>query len=181
MLNSKIQLPLADAIAAIQRAQLRASSDALAACLQGWSMWVQTLSRSGPWLVSWPSSGPGQGESCNVAPLGRLFAPIVWTAPGRRVRAPSAGGSPGKARVAGPAPSPGVGRSLDGLDASFARYRSSGGHALAQVIVRPAEEVTVETAWAWAWLTPLDAMFGLWRAALRISFAPHCADAPARR
>jgi hypothetical protein len=175
MLNSKVQLPLADAIAAIQRAQLRASSDALAASLQGWSMWVQTLSRSGPWLVSWPSSGPGQGESCNVAPLGRLLAPIAWTAPGRGVRAPSDGGSPGKARVAGPASSPGV------LDASFARYRSAGGHALAQVIVRPAEEVAVETAWAWAWLTPLDAMFGLWRAALGISFAPHCADAPARR
>jgi hypothetical protein len=201
MLNFKAQSHLADAIASIQRAQLRASSDALAASLQGWSMWVQMLSLrpaidedpmpvpsewawrmpwSMPWLMSWPSSGPWQGRSCDAAQLGlALLAPIGWAAPGHGLRAPSAGGSPGKVRVppgrlSQPTPLP-----APRAAAGPAFYRSAGGHALAQVIVPPTEEVAVATARAW--LTPLEAMFCLWRAALGVSLRPHCADAPARR
>jgi hypothetical protein len=215
MLNFKAQAHFADVIALIQRAQLRASSDALAASLQGWSMWVQMLTpRPGldeeptlapsawpsawpwrmpwsmPWVMSWPSPGPWQGESCNAPRFGLfLLAPMGWTAADRGLRAPSAGGSPGwlsqstqvpaPHAAAGPGFSPGVGRSLDALDASFARYRSAGGHALAQVIVPPTEEVAKATARVW--LTPLEAMFDLWRTALGVSLRPHCADAPARR
>ena len=48
-------------------------------------------------------------------------------------------------------------------DADFASYRSAGGHAAAQVIV-PA--VTMASVTATAALSPVQAMLGVWRAAL---------------
>jgi hypothetical protein len=53
-----------------------------------------------------------------------------------------------------------------GQDASFASYRSAGGHALAQVIVPRTEELAEPTARAWR--SPLEAMLGVWRAALGV-------------
>jgi hypothetical protein len=255
MLNIKAQSHLADAIASILRAQLRASSDALAASLRDSSTWTQmltarratdedpmpahsqwawsmpsmawsmprTLSWPIPWPMPWPLSwsrpwpmpwamhwpGPGlwEGGSCDAARLGFvLLGPIWWAVPGGGLRAPLPGQSLGKAgwilphsrlsepvpvrvsaayTAAGPGSNPGSnlgsnpGVNRDSVDASFARYRSAGGHALAQVIVRPTEEVAEETARVW--LTPLEVMLGIWRAALVSSLRPHCEDAPARR
>jgi len=225
MLNIKTQSHFADAIASILRAQLRASSDALAASLRGWSTWTQMLTTrratdedpmpahsqwpcsmswsmawSMPWTMSWPmlwaAPGPWQGGSCDAARLGFvLLGPMWWAAPGGGLRAPLWGQSvgtagwvlphsrlrqpiplpasaastatgPGSKPGANPGSNPGVNRGLDGLDASFAKYRSAGGHALAQVIVRPAEKAA--EAAATAWLTPLETMLGIWRAALGV-------------
>jgi len=194
MLN--VQAQFADALASILRAQLRAASDALAVSVRGWAMWTQMLTRPaideqpmaarsqwphprfawslgssmpgsmfGPilWSLCWPMSQPlpglWQGGTCDLARLGFVpFAPIWWTALGRGSWAPSANVLPAVG-TAGP------GRGCNaGRDASFASYRSAGGHALAPVIVKPTEELAQATARAW--LSPLEAVLGLWRAAL---------------
>src|SRR5215468_8285929 len=114
MLNIKTQSHFADAIASILRAQLRASSDALAASLRCWSTWMQMLTAgraadedpmpahsqwvwsmpwSMPWSMSWPMHwpmpGPWQGGSCDAARLRFvLLGPLWWAAPGGGLRAP---------------------------------------------------------------------------------------------
>jgi hypothetical protein len=209
MLNSQAQSPLADALASILRAQLRATSDALAASVRGWSMWTQMLKArpamdeqpmartqwphsriawsmpwstfgSALWSMSWPMNRPLpgllEGGTCDVARFGFVAFPAIWWAalahacwaPSAAVRA----GKPGlvpqpifalpPAVLAG-APDPAFSA---GRDASFASYRTAGGHALAQVIVKPSEELAQATARAW--LSPLEAMLGLWRAALGV-------------
>jgi len=117
------------------------------------------------WSLSWPIKQPLPGlwqwGTCDVARWGFVpFAPIWWTALGRGCWAPSANALP-SAVHAGPRPGRGCNA---GRDASFASYRSAGGHALAPVIVKPTEELAQATARAW--LSPLEAVLGLWRAAL---------------
>ena len=223
MLNFKAQSQLADATASILRAQLRASSDTLAASLQGWSMCAQVLATRPatdenpmpahcqwpwhpgvawsmwpswsmwPWSMFWPIGptkgpllAPWQWAGCDGATrLGFVsLGPIWWAAGGRWLRA--ARDPPGKGQVgrhvrlsqpipvpalaahaeAGPGSNPGDRWGPNSLDASFARYRSAGGHALAQVVVPPTEHATEATARAW--LTPLDVMLGVWRATLGV-------------
>ncbi|HUC45034.1 MAG TPA: hypothetical protein VMR94_00660 [Hyphomicrobiaceae bacterium] len=132
--------------------------------------------------MNWPMKGPllapWQWAGCDAARLGFVsLGPIWWASGGCGLRA--AGGPSGKGQVARhgwlsqPIPVPtlaahaaaGPGAN-PGDEASFARYRSAGGHALAQVIVPPTENVT--EAAARAWLTPLEAMLGVWRAALGV-------------
>jgi len=194
MLNSQAQSPLADALASIQRAQVRATSDALAASVRGWSMWTQMLKArpamdeqpmarsfgSTLWSMSWPMIRPLpgllEGGTCDVARFGFVAFPAIWWAalacacwaPSAVVRAGKAGlvpqpisALPPAVLAGGPDPAFNAGR-----DASFASYRSAGGHALAQVIVKPSEELAQATARAW--LSPLEAMLGLWRAALGV-------------
>src|SRR5215470_18590927 len=64
MLNSQAQSPLADALASIQRAQVRATSDALAASVRGWSMWTQML-----------KARPAMDEQ----PMARSFGSTLWS------------------------------------------------------------------------------------------------------
>ena len=194
MLNSQAQSPLADALASILRAQLRATSDALAASVRGWSMWTQMLKarpamdeqpmarsfESTLWSMSWPMNRPLpgllEGGTCDVARFGFVAFPAIWWAalahacwaPSAAVRAGKAGlvpqpifALPPAVLAGGPDPAFSAGR-----DASFASYRTAGGHALAQVIVKPSEELAQATARAW--LSPLEAMLGLWRAALGV-------------
>jgi hypothetical protein len=210
-LNSKAQSPLADALISILRAQLRATSDALAASVWGWSMWAQMLKAkpamdeqpmaarspwphpriawSTPWLMPssmpfgsmlWSMSdrpSPGLGGSCDVSRFGFVpFPPIWWTALGRACWAPFADArawTAGPPRHPIPAPPPAVHAGLGpdrgfnaGRDTNFASYRSAGGHAVAQVIVKPTEELAQATARAW--LSPLEALLGLWRATLGV-------------
>jgi hypothetical protein len=219
MLNCKAQPHLADAVALVLRAQLSATSEALAAALRGGSMlWTQMLTTwpamdeqpappTQPWSITgpllWPIPGPllwpipwpvqpslawsiarsmawpmhwpsprrspkpwqddaGDGTRLGFVPL----APFWWTA-GRAFWVPSA--SAGTARQLAAhqmAEPPSAAYATVGPDASFASYRSAGGHALAQVIVPPAEELAGATAKAWR--SPLEAMLGVWRAALGV-------------
>jgi hypothetical protein len=127
-----------------------------------------------PWPSPWLSLEPWQEGTGDRTRLGFFpLAPIWWTA-GRAVWAPSAGTGAGKAcQLAAPyrlrpsvAEPPAAAHATAGLDASFASYRSAGGHALAQVIVPPSEELAEATARAWR--SPLDALLGVWRAALGV-------------
>jgi hypothetical protein len=211
---SQAQSPLADALASILRAQLRATSAALATSARGWSMWTQMLQAqpaideqpmarsqwppsriawsapwstfgSTPWSISWlmnrPLSGLWEVGTCEVAQLGLVpFPPMWWAALARDLArgcwVPSADARAWKAGLVRP-PIPALPPAVPMLppavlagprpDPSFASYRSAGGHALAQVIVKPSEELARATARAW--LSPLEAMFGLWRAALGVS------------
>src|SRR5215468_8565103 len=168
MLNSQAQSPLADALAWILRAQLRATSDALAASVRGWSMWTQMLKArpamdeqwphsriawsmpwstfgSALWSMSWPMNRPLpgllEGGTCDVARFGFVAFPAIWWAalahacwaPSAAVRAGKAGlvpqpifALPPAVLAGGPDPAFSAGR-----DASFASYRTAGGHALA--------------------------------------------------
>jgi hypothetical protein len=130
------------------------------------------------WSMHWPSprlslkpwqDGTGDSTRLGFVPL----APIWWTA-GRAFWAPSAGACVGTARqLAAPnrlrqsmAEPPSVAHATAGLDASFASYRSAGGHALAQVIVPSTKELAEATATARR--SPFEAMLGVWRAALGV-------------
>jgi len=120
--------------------------------------------------------GLWEGGACDVARFGFVAFPAIWWAAlARAWWAPSAIARAGKAGLV-PQPISALPPAVlaggadpafsAGRDASFASYRSAGGHALAQVIVKPSEELAQATARAW--LSPLEAMLGLWRAALGV-------------
>jgi len=96
-----------------------------------------------------------------------------WVGPGWMFRAPCASGRawtnsaacPSSPTVPAASKAPAGGRLAP--DAIFARYRSVGGHAAAQVIV-PAIDTRAQVM-AKATLSPVDAMLGIWRAALGAS------------
>jgi hypothetical protein len=131
------------------------------------------------WLMHWPSQGFWQGGTCGARGFVPL-APIWWTAAGLGLWAPVANGCARnvgafrpRTRLSQPTLVPPSAARADagaglnaGLDPGFASYRSAGGHALAQVIV-PSTEKLVEVT-AKATLSPLEAMLGVWRAALGV-------------
>ena len=189
MLDLKTQSQLVDATASIMRAYVRAATDtAAASASRNLSLWTQMLeaaaprpapggrlepeSRS-PALPSWPWL-PGAAPAMSWAPLAqawwlgpsvKFWAPVAdWSGWGRGPF-PAWSGWNGAAQV--PASPAANGSVRPAPDAGFASYRSSGGHAAAQVIVPamvPAMELASLTATTA--LSPMQTMLGVWRAAL---------------
>jgi hypothetical protein len=188
MLDFKTQSQLVDATASIMRAYVRAATDtAAASASRNLSLWSQMLEAAtprqapaerpeapSPALPSWPWL-PGAAPAMSWAPLAQAW----WLGPSVKFWAPVAdwggwGSGPfpawsgwnGAAQVP-PSPAAANGSARPAPDAGFASYRSSGGHAAAQVIVPaivPAMELASLTATTA--LSPMQTMLGGWRAAL---------------
>ena len=189
MLVYKTHMQLVDASASIGRAYLRAAGGALAAAGRSWSLWLAMLTAASarhvptaathalapPALDKGPVPAHGGWLTCGAAGVGWVgVAPMWWVGPGWLFWAPCPGGRAWANSAASPSPptpvpaaskAPAGGRLAP--DAIFARYRSVGGHAAAQVIV-PAIDTRAQVM-AKATLSPVDAMLGIWRAALGAS------------
>lgn len=128
-----------------------------------------------PQLYAWPTwpwlSGGAAGMGLAWTPIARswpgpsfsLWAPLGdWRAWGTPASAWT-GGNAARPQLAAASPAP-LPRPV--APPSFpASYRSAGGHAVAQVVVSPMEEL-VELG-AKAVLSPMHTMLGVWRTALR--------------
>jgi len=189
MLVYKTQIRLVDASASIWRAYLRAAGETLASSGRGWSLWLAMLAaasaRHAPtaathWLAPRSLDNglvPAHGGwlTCGAPGAGWVpMAPMWWVGPGWMFWAPCASGrawTNSAACPSSPTPVPAASKAPAGgrlaPDAIFARYRSVGGHAAAQVIV-PAIDTRAQVM-AKATLSPVDAMLGIWRAALGAS------------
>jgi hypothetical protein len=149
MLDYKTQAQFVDAAASIWRAYLRATSDALAASAgRNWSLWTQILATAHPPGATWPAPAGWTSSSGGAGTDGAPLALISWAGPGSICWAPIADWcvwSAGFMRAATSNPLPPPPSSLQGQartepEASFARYRSAGGHAVAQVRIPTTDE-----------------------------------------
>jgi hypothetical protein len=182
MLVFKTQMQLVDASASISRAYLRAASDTLAASAgRSWSLWIEMLAASArhaataatdarapsspPSLDTWLVPAHWPWLACGGAGVGwPRVAPMWWVGPGWMLWRACTNVA---AHCSSPTPLPPAaadGRSAP--DATFARYRSAGGHAAAQVIV---PTIALADVTAKATLSPVQTMLGVWRAALGAS------------
>jgi hypothetical protein len=193
MLDLKTQSHLVDASASILRAYLRATSDTLAASAgRSWWLWAQMLGTGNPhraalgptgapspslpstvtWLmlVHWPwlTCGPGMAW----APWAQMWwagPSLTSWAPCAQWRQSSAGAFRVRTNWRDPTPtppSPAQAHVPSARDAGYASYRTAGGHAVAQVTVPMADgpaDVNASVG-----LSPVQAMFSVWCAALRV-------------
>jgi hypothetical protein len=144
MLDYKTQAQFVDAAASIWRAYLRATSDTLAASAgRNWSLWTQILATAHPPGATWPALSGWTLSSGGVRTDGAPLDPISWLGPSLIGWAPiadwcslSAGFMRAATRLSNPALPPPMSLQEEPRtepQESFARYRSSGGHAVAQV------------------------------------------------
>src|SRR5262249_11547170 len=150
----------------------------------GWWLWIEMLAAAragGAADTRAPSSPPSMGNwparwpwlTCGAAGVG--WAPVAamwWVRPGWMFWTPCADGCarPRAAYYGWPAPVPPAAAPVGGglpPDAIFARYRSAGGHATAQLIVPTIEALADVTATAA--LSPVSTMLAVCRAALGAS------------
>jgi len=193
MLDLKTQSHLVDASAAILRAYLRATSDTLAASAgRSWWLWAQMLGTGNPHRAALgPTGAPSPSLASTITWLmpvhwpwftcgpAMTWAPwaLMWCAgPSLTSWAPCAQWrqlSPGAFRVrtnwSDPTPTPpsrAQAHAPSARDAGYASYRSDGGHAVAQVTVPMADGLADVNASVS--LSPVQAMFSVWCAALRV-------------